>query len=831
MMGNLKNFAALLLIFFSVNPFASAQFFVQTLKSFGVPHLSGASPLAPLTIDADGWLYGTTSAGGSNALGTVFKIRREGSNYIVLHAFTGADGRSPQAGLMLGSDGVLYGSTSAGGSNTTGTLFKLNRDGTAFSVLHHFSGPVSDWGSPRATLCQGADGLVYGTTFYGGSNNAGTVFKISTNGNSYAVLHHFTGPDGHAPSGRLLQGLNGALYGTTYQGGVSNVGTIFTLSTDGSGYTVLYNFKKTRTGSVYNGYNPAGGLVQGSDGVLYGTTVSGGGWFKNGTGTVFKIDPDGGGYTVLLSFNGTYMQGAGPRCELLLGSDGTLFGTAMGALSTGYAGSAFAVRTNGSSPRALHEFTISANDGSFPVGTLAQDPNGMLFGINSQGGLSGVGTIFGVLPNGTGFRTLHNFSPSGGDPKEPRGRLVQDNNGFIYGVTSTGGTNGCGTIFKINPDGSGYSTLRTYAGLDGRNPRGLMLNPDGLLYGTTFSGGISNCGTVFRTTMDGSFYSVLHSFDGLGGANPEAGVTLATNGVLYGTTYGGGTGYYGSSDGTIYRLNPDGTGFAKLRDFNHGNGPDGCYPRAGIVQGIDGILYGGTPSSWQWSGNVFRLNLDGGAFTLLHIFSDPSDDWAGLFSDLLQSSDQMFYGATEQGIIFRMNPDGSSFQELHSFEYSWPYQKSYLVFGSNDSIYGVNSSGGPNLAGTIFKISRDGTGYAMLHTFGAKSTDGANPAGPLLLGKDGLLYGTTSGGGAMGCGTVFRMVPLPQISSFERMASGVTRFSIDTVSNFTYRVETSTNLIDWTALTNLTAVGNQTTVSDSTWTNSLQRFYRASWVQ
>lgn len=827
MLSNPRNFAALLLIFFLVNPFASAQFFVQTLRSFGVPQLSGATPLSPLTIDANGWLYGTTSAGGSNALGTVFKMRREGSNYMALHSFTGADGRSPQAGLLLGNDGVLYGSTSAGGSNTTGTLFKLNRDGTAFSILLHFSGPVSDWGSPRGTLCQGADGSLYGTTLYGGSYNAGTVFKVSTNGTGYSILHHFGGVDGASPWGRLLQGIDGALYGTTYSGGTSNLGTIFKLNTDGSGYTVLRSLRRSAS---YNGYNPRAGLIQGLDGMLYGTTEAGGGATKN-FGTIFKMSPDGSNHTVLRSFVSGWAYGITPRCELVLSSDGTLFGTTAQSQETGGAGTVFRINTNGTDFAILHGFNTSGTDGTFPSGGLVQDSNGDLYGTLSQGGTNGVGAVFNIALAGPAYSLLHHFSPSGGDPKEPRGKLVQDTNGVIYGVTSTGGTNGCGTIFKINPNGSGYWTLRTYAGSDGRNPRGLMLSPDSLLYGTTYSGGTSNCGTVFKASRDLSSYSVLHNFDGLGGANPEAGVTLATNGVLYGTTYGGGTGYYGSSDGTIYKLNPDGTEFTKLRDFNHGAGPDGCYPTAGIVQGIDGLLYGGTPSSWQWSGNVFRINLDGTEFTSMHMFSDPFDWAAGLFSDLLQGSDQVLFGATQKGVIFRMKPDGSSFEELHTLEAGDHGARAYLVFGSDGWIYGVNPPGGTTGAGIIFRINRDGADYAVLHTFASVPNDGANPAGPLLLGKDGLLYGTTSGGGGMGCGTVFRMVPLPQISSLERMPGGVTRFSIATVSNFSYRVETSTNLINWTALTNLTAAGNQTTVSDATWTSSSQRFYRASWVQ
>jgi uncharacterized repeat protein (TIGR03803 family) len=203
----------------------SAEVIVQTLKSFGNPALSGATPQAPLTIDADSWLYGTATGGGSNTVGVVFKIRPDGTGYTVIHSFTGPEGQSPQGGLLIGSDGILYGTSYGGGSNNLGVVFKLNRDGTGFSVLHHFGG--FDGASPQGALLQASEGWLYGNTPAGGSNSMGTIFKLPANGSGFSVVHHFSGPDGQTPCGKLLQGLDGALYGTTYWGGISNLGTIF----------------------------------------------------------------------------------------------------------------------------------------------------------------------------------------------------------------------------------------------------------------------------------------------------------------------------------------------------------------------------------------------------------------------------------------------------------------------------------------------------------------------------------------------------------------------------------------------------------------------------
>ncbi len=166
---------------------------------------------------------------------------------------------------------------------TVVTVFKLNADGTGYTVLHRFTGTGGDGASPGAGLIQGRDGALYGTAF-GGENGNATVFKLSTDGTSYTVLRRFTGTggDGAVPNAPLVQGNDGALYGTTGQGGAAGNGTVFKLNTNGTGYTVLYSF----TGSGGDGANPSAGLVQSSDGVFYGTTIWGG---DLGLGTAFRV--------------------------------------------------------------------------------------------------------------------------------------------------------------------------------------------------------------------------------------------------------------------------------------------------------------------------------------------------------------------------------------------------------------------------------------------------------------------------------------------------------------------------------------------------------------
>jgi uncharacterized repeat protein (TIGR03803 family) len=351
---------------------------------------------------------------------------------------------------------------------------------------------------PLAGLVAGPQGTLYGTTYDGGSSNEGTVFELAPNGRgawNKTVLHSFkTGTDGSFPKAGLIFDSAGNLYGTTSLGGASGVGVVFELSRNGYGgwnETVLHAFDGT------DGFGPRGSLLFDSAGNLYGTTEENG----SAPGTVFELAPDGhGGWkeTVLHSFNG--------------------------------------------------------NDGAVPDSGVIFDSAGNLYGTTSLGGASGAGVVFELAPDGHGGwdeTVLHSFS--GQDGEEPVGGLIFDASGNLYGTTSFGGANNCGVVFELAPNSHGgwkETVLHSFNGQDGEEPLGgLIFDAVGNLYGTTDVGGASNYGTVFKLapkSQGGWAEGVLHSFLDRPGASPHGSLIFGSLGRLYGTTAGLGERTFGS---------------------------------------------------------------------------------------------------------------------------------------------------------------------------------------------------------------------------------------------------------------------------------------------
>jgi uncharacterized repeat protein (TIGR03803 family) len=350
---------------------------------------------------------------------------------------------------------------------------------------------------------------------------------------AFTTLHHFGSNDGARPSG-LIQATDGNLYGTTADGGGHSAGTVFKMTTAGV-VTTLYSFC-AKTGCT-DGLAPQAGLIQASDGNFYGTTYAGG---VNNFGTVFMIT-SAGALTTLYSFDST--DGANPAAWLFEGNDGDFYGTTFWGGSRDR-GTIFKITPAGGLTTLYNFCTKSGcSDGIFPHAGLIQASDGNFYGTTEGGGSQHRGTAFMMTPTGT-LTTLHNFTLT--DGANPDARLVE-NSGNLYGTTHVGGLHEWGTIFKITLGGS-LTTLYNFGSTDGANPAaGLIMGSDGNFYGTTSSGGAHTRGTLFSITPGGTF-ATLFSFSFTDGANPLAGLVQDTSGskTFYGTTYSGGGHGFGS---------------------------------------------------------------------------------------------------------------------------------------------------------------------------------------------------------------------------------------------------------------------------------------------
>jgi uncharacterized repeat protein (TIGR03803 family) len=364
---------------------------------------------------------------------------------------------------------------------------------------------------------------------------------------TFTILYSFS--DGSRPSGLILS--NNTLFGTATAGGSSGNGTVFSLSTNGSAFATLHVFSGEGDGS-----GPGGLILSGN--TLYGTTSQGG---TNGSnGTVFSIHSDGTGFTTLYSFSGGN-DGRSPEGSLVL-SGNTLYGTALVggrfALGTAWGGTVFAINTDGTGFRILHSFTLvgfdpslvyTNEDGAWPYGTLILSGN-TLYGTTRRGGSGGNGTVFALNTDGTGFRVLHSFSEAcescaNGDGANPYAGLALSGN-TLYGTAVGGGDSVSGTVFKVNTDGTSFTTLYSFTALNGWPPSlADPTNSDGgfpiaapillcnTLYGTATRGGGLGNGTVFALNTDGTDFTMLHDFTEKAAAFPQG--LISSGNTLYGT--------------------------------------------------------------------------------------------------------------------------------------------------------------------------------------------------------------------------------------------------------------------------------------------------------
>jgi uncharacterized repeat protein (TIGR03803 family) len=375
-------------------------------------------------------------------------------------------------------------------AQTTTTLYSFCRQSNCL-----------DGYDPTAGVVMDASGNLYGTTIVGGTAYDGIVFKLNPGG-AETVLYTFRGgEDGYYPSGDLLFDGEGNLYGVTQLGGAHDGGTIYKL-TPGGEKTVLYNFCSTGGPNCTDGLDPLGGLIADARGNLYGTANGGGAY---GGGTAFKLRPNGK-LTVLHNFKGG-RDGFGPTRRLTMDSAGNLYGTTFvgGSASSCFTyhgcGTLFKLSPSGSETILYAFCTVggqACEDGANPESDLFLDHKGNLWGTAGEGGAYKSGVVYYVGPNGQ-ETVVHSFNPNGIDGALPAGGLVADNAGNLYGTTTAGGAHvQFGTVYKLDPPGN-ETILHSFDYTDGTGPQGkLLVDSAGNLYGITSYGGPNSGGTVFK---------------------------------------------------------------------------------------------------------------------------------------------------------------------------------------------------------------------------------------------------------------------------------------------------------------------------------------------
>jgi len=617
---------------------------LETIFSFS--GTDGSRPFATLIQGSDGWLYGTALFGGTaGSNGTLYRLLPDGTNPEVLHHFGGtADGRTPRTGVVEGEPGVFYGVTPSGGALARGTLYRWSQ-ANGYALLHSFTTATP---FPQGELYRDPAGDLWGTTAGGGTSACGTVFKRPASSGVIATVHSFAcGASGSAPSAGLVAG-PGGLWGTT-AGNFSSGATVYRLDPATSQHTVVHTFPGTQV-------NPRGRLLVAGDGGIYGVTEGSSSGLTRGT--VYRIDPAAGNAFATVRAFGQADDGWEPQ-SLAAAEDGTLYGTTRLGGASGL-GTAFHILPDGTFAT-LHAFDDSDPFSGVPSSTrvmLASD--GLLYGTRSGGGSGGRGTIFRMTPSGvrTNLVEFQAPAPSG---SSPLAALTEASDGHLYGTTVNGGPSNWGTAFRITKAGA-FTTLASFSGVStGSEPLGrLVEGSDGLLYGTAvlngWNGYSAGWGNVYRLPSSGGIQPVYSFFDTTGGYSPNGGLTLVGPHRFFGTAQGGTGLPFGL--GVVFELTVSPASAYRVVHHFQGGAADGAGASRELVPASDGWLYGTTYGGGSADhGTVYRIRADGTGYETVHFFAGTDGSRA---DGLTEGPDGNLYGITAAGgpggggVVFRL---------------------------------------------------------------------------------------------------------------------------------------------------------------------------------
>jgi len=682
-------------------------------------------------------LWGMTTRGGGDSTGTIFHINADGTGMSNIHDFGSPKGNTPYGDLLLASNGKLYGMTSNGGAYNAGVIFSFDTATNTVTSLHHFK--PNSGGYPYGSLIQASNGKLYGMTNSGGTNNYGVIFSFDYTTNIYADLWDLKPGDGEYPYGNLLQASNGLLYGLTSGGGAGvfdSVGTLFSFNIALDTLIVVKYLDTLVTGS---GGQPHSSLIELPNGKLYGVCRNNG---AHGWGTIFNYDTSSNTFTKIYDFTG--IDGLYPYGSLIQGIDGLLYGMTQGFLSNHTDGSIYSL--NPVNFTFLSRFSFYIYHLGNPFGSLHQTSTGTMYGMTFHG-VEGVGdssgVIFSFYPSIDSVAIIHQFQSATGNYSQ--GSIIYVGQKF-YGMTSLGGAYNSGVIFNFDTLGNSYNDLFDfYGGAEGVSPYGTLVEAgNGLLYGMTEFGGSNGKGSIFSVNPANNAYNSLYSFDGIShGSYPTSSFLLANDGNLYGTTQFGGA----NNSGTVFIYNISGDSVHVLDKFDSIAG----VPSSALIQGADGYLYGVTSGhGFGDFGQLYRFNISTGAIHSLLDFSITPLGYG--WGSVVQASNGKLYGMTckgsnfNVGSIFSYDIINNIWTQVYTFNLTVggnPFGN--LIQANDGNLYGLSQFGGNQGHGSLFKLNPSDNSIIVEHSFHYQfPMEGTYPLGSLIQSRNGKLYGMTS---------------------------------------------------------------------------------------
>lgn len=669
----------------------------------------GNGPTGGLT-EYNGKLYGLTGSGGVNSNGVLFEFDPATSAYSKKADFNDAmTGSYPHGGLLL-YNSKLYGTTSSGGAYGYGVLFEYDPATGALTNMADFDySTVGAYPQGKPVV---SGGKLYGTASSGGTNSSGLIYEydFSTGVLSDAVDFNST-TTGSNPQSDLIV-YNSKLYGTASAGGANAYGNLFEFDPSTASLTNIADF------SYSDGAYPVGGLVE-YNSVFYGVTSDGG---NNFGGTIYEFDPSTGTLTKDADLDYSTVGGGGLNALTVYNSK--LYSLVNNGGAT-YSGTLIEYDPATAMLSNAGDFDYSTI-GSSPTGALALY-NGVLYGFANSGGATGNGTI---ISYSTTVSKLLDFNAylAGATPR--RGFL--NYNGKLYGVTSAGGAEGSGTLFEYDPAANAYTKKADLAyNTSGASPVGDLILENGKLYGMASSGGANGDGTIYEYDLTSGTLSGKVDFDyNTSGSNPT-GKLEAYNGKLYGmTTYGGANG-----DGTVIEYDPSTSTLSVKSDFN--NNTIGSNPMGSLIA-YNGKLYGlANSGGGSFNGTVIEFDPATSSLTAVADFDYTT---MGAYPEgSLTLAGTKLYGIANQGggngdgTIFSFEPATNTLTGLADFSYSTTgYGSTGGLTMYKGKFYGVSVGGGANFDGVLFEYDTT-TGTLSAKTDFDYSTIGAQPSGDLAI--------------------------------------------------------------------------------------------------